>query len=82
MADQNGKRQVGDKVTGTVLETDRLIGIIGTGVHTGLRKGSDAPSAHGLWTAISRSQDGAWSDAAEYCLWSLRYMGYEIVKVD
>ena len=53
---------------------------IGEGVHTGLRKGSDAPSSGPLWRAISDSNDGAWSDALAYCVWGLESMGYRICK--
>lgn len=53
---------------------------VAVGVHTGLRKGTEADSAMGLWNAISASQDGAWSDAVTFCLWSLEQMGYRLCK--
>lgn len=52
--------------------------LIGEGVHTGLRKGSEAASSGPLWRAISESEDGAWSDAVRYCVWGLKTMGYVI----
>ena len=55
---------------------------IAVGMHTGLRKGSEAPSSGPLWQAISASDDSAWSDAARFCLWGLQEMGYAIVKVE
>lgn len=59
---------------------DELSEQIAIGVHTGLRKGSEAPSSHDLWQAISRSDDSAWSDAADYCADGLRFMGYKVMK--
>ena len=47
---------------------------IGEGVHTGLRKGGDAPSAPDLWKAIGDSEDSAWSDAVDFCVYGLREM--------
>lgn len=66
--------------TRTVVGDDELQGQIAIGMHTGLRKGSEAPSSAGLWRAISDSTDTAWSDAAAYCVWGLRQMGYEVTK--
>jgi hypothetical protein len=56
--------------------------LIGEGVHAGLRKGSEAPSSHALWKAISESNDGAWGDAVDYCTWGIGYSGYHLVKGD
>lgn len=53
--------------------------LIGEGVHTGLRKGTDAPEAHDLWVAISESEK-AWSEAIAYAVWGIKYMGYKLVK--
>lgn len=53
---------------------------IGQGIHTGLRKGSDAPSSGPLWRAISDSHDGAWGDALRFCVWGLESMGYRLCK--
>jgi hypothetical protein len=53
---------------------------IAIGVHTGLRKGSEAPSSGKLWQAIRKSEDSAWSDAAEYCVYGLKSMGYKITR--
>jgi len=55
---------------------------IAVGMHTGLRKGSEAPSSHKLWKAIATSDDSAWSDAAAYCVYGLTSMGYKITKED
>jgi hypothetical protein len=54
--------------------------LIGTGVHTGLRKGSEAPSSAALWRAIHDSDDGAWDDALRWCMWAMREMGYDICQ--
>lgn len=53
---------------------------IAVGVHTGLRKGSEAPSSGRLWRRISQSNDGAWTDAVAYCVWGLNSMGYVLCK--
>lgn len=53
---------------------------IGLGVHTGLRKGSEAPSSGPLWRAIGESDDSAWSDAVRFCVHGLASMGYRLCK--
>lgn len=67
------------KVTGTVPPDDEIISMVGEGIHAGIRKGTDAPEAPALWTAISES-GGAWSEALSFFLWGMRYSGWEIVK--
>lgn len=59
---------------------DDLTSLIGEGVHTGLRKGTDAEDAHDLWTAISQSNTTAWSDAVEFCVSGLRTMGFKVYR--
>jgi hypothetical protein len=59
---------------------DELQEQIAIGMHTGLRKGSEAPSSGPLWRAINDSNDGAWSDAAAFTVYGLRAMGYKITK--
>lgn len=59
---------------------EELAGEIAIGMHTGLRKGSEAPDSAKLWQAIRESQDTSWSDAAKYCVWGLRQMGYKVTK--
>ena len=49
-------------ISWVLLPADQARGIIGMGLHTGLRKGTDAPEALALWEAISGS-DQAWDDA-------------------
>lgn len=56
--------------------------LIGEGIHTGLRKGSEAPSSTMIWSAISDSDDGAWDDALNFCLRSLESVGYRLFKVE
>jgi len=80
MTDQNDNKP-GDTVTGTVPSQEDVISMLGEGIHTGLRKGTDAPSSGPLWQAIRASDDGAWGDALRFALWGLRYSGWEIVKV-
>lgn len=61
-------------------EDKMLADNIAMGMHTGLRKGSEAPSSGPLYRAISDSEDSAWSDAAAFCVWGLKEMGYKIVR--
>lgn len=67
---------------GTKISDEDALSLLGEGIHTGLRKGSEAPSSGPLWRAISESDDGAWADALRYCLWGLGEMGYAIIKVE
>jgi hypothetical protein len=62
------------------VDDDEFAEQIAMGVHTGLRKGSEAPSSASLWRAISESSDSAWSDAAEYCVSGLKAMGYRLMR--
>ncbi len=59
---------------------EELAGQIAVGVHTGLRKGSEAPSSADLWQAISKSEDSAWTDAAHFCAYGLESMGYTTTR--
>lgn len=80
MADQN-RKPAGRQVSGETVSDEEFKSMLGEGVHTGLRKGTDAPSAPTLHSAIANSDDGAWGDALGYAVGGLRYMGYELVKV-
>lgn len=62
------------------VDADEVCSLLGEGVHTGLRKGSEAPSSGPLWRAISESKDSAWSDAIAYAVWGLEHMGYRVCK--
>lgn len=62
------------------VSVDDLAGNIGEGVHTGLRKGSEAEDSHTLWKAISDSDTSAWSDAVQFCAEGLDYMGYKVYR--
>ena len=69
----------GDRATltnGGTVSVDDLAEQIAVGVHTGLRKGSNAPTSADLWQAISKSNDSAWIDAATFCAEGLTSMGY------
>ncbi|MEY2756211.1 MAG: hypothetical protein RJB65_2569 [Actinomycetota bacterium] len=63
-------------------EDQELADNIAIGVHTGLRKGTDAMSSMTIWRAISESTDSAWSDAAKFCVWGLKEMGYTVTRED
>lgn len=62
------------------VDDETATSLLGEGIHTGLRKGSDAPEAPALWKAISDS-DQAWSDALDFAVWGLHSMGYVLCKV-
>ncbi|QNJ56034.1 hypothetical protein SEA_RASPUTIA_144 [Microbacterium phage Rasputia] len=81
MADLS-RKPAGRQVNGKTVSDEEFKSMLGEGVHTGLRKGSGAPSAPALHTAIAQSDDGAWGDALGYAVWGLRFMGYELVKVE
>jgi hypothetical protein len=66
--------------THTFVGDDEFVAMLCEGAHTGLRKGSEAPSSGPLWRAISESTDSAWSDAMTYCVEGLKSMGYRLVK--
>lgn len=59
---------------------DEAMSLIGEGVHTGLRKGSEAPSSSHLWRHISESDDGGWTDALRFAVEGLQEMGYVLCK--
>jgi hypothetical protein len=67
-----------DTSTWEPLEDAEAAELIGEGIHTGLRKGSDAEGAHDLWLAINKLQTSAWSDALAYMVDGLAYMGYKL----
>lgn len=62
------------------VSTEELADQIAVGVHTGLRKGSDAEDSIDLWKAISGSETTSWIDAARFCASGLKTMGYTITK--
>jgi hypothetical protein len=68
------------KTTTVDVSDEEFASLIGEGVHTGLRKGSEAPSSATLHRAISDSNDGAWGDALAYCVWGIKHMGYRLVR--
>lgn len=61
------------------ISRETAMSVIGEGVHTGLRRGSDAPESGPLWRAI-RESDQAWADALEYCIDGLEVMGLAICR--
>lgn len=62
------------------VDLETATSLIGEGVHTGLRKGSEAPSSATLWRAISDSDDGAWDDALSFMVEGLASVGYVLCK--
>jgi hypothetical protein len=79
--DQNNNKP-GTRVTGVTIRRDEAANVIGTSIHTGLRKGSDADSARRIWEAISKEDDLGWAEGCMWAFWAIRRMGYEIIKVD
>lgn len=65
----------------TPLSTDDAVSILGEGLHTGLRKGTDAADADFLWKAISDSNTSAWSDALRFLVRGLDQMDMALVTV-
>ena len=61
------------------VENDLAGELIGEGVHTGLRKGSEDPKSGPLWRAIADA-DRAWGDALNFCINGLDSMGYRLCK--
>ncbi len=57
------------------LTSEEALSLIGEGIHTGLRKGSDAPESGPLWKAINESGT-AWSDALTFLV-----EGFELMNV-
>lgn len=62
------------------VDDETAMSVLGEGIHTGLRKGSEAPSSGPLWRAITDSKDGAWPDALRYCVWGLDQMGLALCR--
>ena len=67
------------RVTWVPVDDNEAASLIGEGVHTGMRKGSDRPDSHTLWKAV-QSHDDVWSDALAYCIDGLSSMGYALCK--
>lgn len=69
-----------DKTYSPISDAD-AISMLGEGIHTGLRKGTEAPGSHAAWKSIGAENSG-WSEAVAFALWGLHEMGYAIVKVN
>lgn len=61
-----------------ISEEDAL-SLLGEGIHTGFRKGTDAAGSSLAWRAIS-APDSGWEDALKFFLDGLDFMGFAIVK--
>jgi len=60
-------RKMREALEGLLQMADVLTGDhVAEGVHTGLRKGSNAADADALWKAIRASKTSAWSDACAF----------------
>jgi hypothetical protein len=67
--------------TWTPVSDEDAASLIGEGLHTGFRKGTDAPESAGLWQAIDRS-DRAWPEALAFLISGLKSMGYQLCERD
>jgi hypothetical protein len=63
----------------TPIDDDEASSVIGEGLHTGFRKGTDAPEAHDLWVAIKNS-DRAWSEALDFLVRGLGEMNLALCR--
>lgn len=59
------------------ISEEEALSLLGEGIHTGLRKGTDAANSTATWKAIA---DSGWDDALKFFLDGLDFMGYAIVK--
>lgn len=53
--------------------------VLGEGIHTGFRKGSEHPRSSHYWNVINDMPDELWNDVLSYLVWSLDYM--QLIKV-
>lgn len=65
----------------TPVDDETAKSLIGEGVHTGLRKGTDAWNSGNTWRAIAAPESG-WSDAIHFAVEGLKGMGYRLCKVE
>ena len=59
---------------------DEWTSMIGEGLHTGFRKGSDHPRSSEYWNIISNMPTDLWGDALNYCVDGLASMKVIEVK--
>jgi hypothetical protein len=62
------------------VDDDEAVEQIAVGIHTGLRKCSEASDGAELWRAISDSNGSSWEDAVKYCVWGLRELGFAVCR--
>lgn len=62
-----------------IASQSEVASILGEGLHTGLRKGTEAPEAHPLWLAI-RDSERAWSEALDFLVDGLDQMGLALCR--
>lgn len=48
--------------------------ILGEGIHTAFRKGTDHPESARYWNVINDMPNELWDDVLAYLVWSLDYM--------
>lgn len=69
-----------DKVVWTPASDEDALGLIGEGLHTGLRKIGQSNEAAEAWSAIRAMPGSEWTMYLEWTLEGMRSMGYEICK--
>ena len=59
---------------------DEWASMIGEGIHTGFRKGTEHPRSHEYWTLIKEMPNELWNEVLDYCVSGLVYMKVIEVK--
>lgn len=54
--------------------------VIGEGIHTGFRKGSEHPRSSEYWNILNEMPSELWNEVLEYCVSGLEYMDLIEVK--
>lgn len=62
----------------TPVADKEILSLLGEAIHTGFRKGCDAPQAPVIWKAINDMPPKDWGRFLSYLLWSLRASGVTI----
>jgi hypothetical protein len=61
------------------VEDEDAMSLIGEGVHTGFRKGTEASGSSAAWRAIA-AEDSGWGDAVGFAVDGLTSMGYRLCQ--
>lgn len=61
-------------------DKDWWAGVLGEGIHTAFRKGTDHPESHKYWEMIRDMPNELWGEVLAYVVWSLGYM--KLIEVE